>query len=64
MKTKPTGSSIKIKQPINVGSQEFTNNKYDYYKLLREEFPVCKGKVSIMDAYFISRYDDCVNFLK
>lgn len=64
MKTKPTGSSIKIKQPINVSSQEFTNNKYDYYKLLREEFPVCKGKVSIMDAYFISRYDDCVNFLK
>lgn len=64
MKTKPTDSSIKIKQPINVSSQEFTNNKYDYYKLLREEFPVCKGKVSIMDAYFISRYDDCVNFLK
>ncbi|MEM9923677.1 MAG: cytochrome P450 [Cyanobacteria bacterium P01_D01_bin.50] len=64
MKTKPKVSSIEIKQPINVSSQEFTNNKYDYYKLLREEFPVCKGKVSIMNAYFISRYDDCVNFLK
>lgn len=63
-KTKSTGNLVEIQQPINVSSQEFTNNKYDYYKLLREEFPVCKGKVSIMDAYFISRYDDCVNFLK
>ena len=62
--THPTKNKIEIKQPLNVNSKEFTDNKYEYYKLLREEYPVCKGKVSVMDAYFISRYDDCVNFLK
>ena len=61
---KPTDSQVEIKQPINVSSKEFTNNKYEYYKRLREEAPVCKGKVSVIDAYFLSRYDDCVNFLK
>ena len=60
----PTKNKIEIKEPIDVNSKEFTNNKYEYYKLLREEYPVCKGKVSVMDAYFLSRYDDCVNFLK
>ena len=62
--THPTKNKIEIKEPIDVNSKEFTNNKYEYYKLLREEYPVCKGKVSVMDAYFLSRYDDCVNFLK
>ncbi len=63
-KTQPIKSKIEIKEPININSKEFINNKYEYYKLLREEYPVCKGKVSVIDAYFISRYDDCVNFLK
>lgn len=62
--THPTKNKIEIKESIDVNSFEFTNNKYEYYKLLREEYPVCKGKVSVMDAYFLSRYDDCVNFLK
>lgn len=61
---KPKYSKLEIKEPLNVGSKEFTNNKYEYYKLLREEAPVCKGKVSVIDAYLISRYDDCVGFLK
>ncbi|MBV6623437.1 MAG: cytochrome P450 [Rivularia sp. (in: Bacteria)] len=59
-----TKRKIEIKEPLNVNSQEFTNNKYEYYKLLREDYPVCQGKVSVMDAYFLSRYDDCVSFLK
>ena len=62
--TQPTKTKIEIKEPINISSKEFTENKYEYYKLLREDYPVCKGKVSVMDAYFLSRYDDCVNFLK
>lgn len=61
---KPKYSKVEIKQPINVNSKEFTENKYKYYKRLREEAPVCKGKVSVMNAYFLSRYDDCVSFLK
>ena len=61
---KSQSGSLKVKQPINFSSKEFTENKYEYYKLLREDYPVCKGKVSILKGYFISRYDDCVNFLK
>lgn len=61
---KPVPSKVDIKEPVQVNSKEFTENKYEYYKLLREEAPVCKGKVSVIDAYLLSRYDDCVNFLK
>ncbi|MEO1761605.1 MAG: cytochrome P450 [Cyanobacteria bacterium J06629_18] len=62
--TYSTKSKIEIKEPLNINSKEFTFNKYEYYKLLREKYPVCKGRVSVMDAYFLSRYDDCVKFLK
>ncbi len=56
-----TGS---IKHPIKVNSKEFAQNKYKYYKWQREEAPVYKGKVSIINAYLLSRYDDCVCMLK
>jgi hypothetical protein len=32
--TQPTKTKIEIKEPLNVNSKEFTNNKYEYYKLL------------------------------
>jgi cytochrome P450 len=53
-----------IKQPINLSSKEVVANKYAYYRWLREEAPVYKGKISIINAYFLSRYDDCVQMLK
>jgi cytochrome P450 len=52
------------KPPTNLGSKAFIANKYAYYKWLREEAPVYKGKISIINAYFLSRYDDCVHMLK
>ncbi len=53
-----------IKHPIKVGSQEFNDNKLAIYEYLREEAPVYKGKVSIISAYFLSRYEDCLMVLK
>ncbi len=53
-----------IKHPINVSDKTFTANKYAYYKWLREEAPVYKGKLSVINAYFLSRYDDCARMLK
>jgi cytochrome P450 len=53
-----------IKQPINLGSKAFVANKYAYYKWLREEAPVCRGKIAIISTYLLSRYEDCVNMLK
>jgi len=53
-----------IKHPIDMSSWEFIQNKYAYYRWLREEAPVYKGKLSIINAYLLSRYDDCVAMLK
>lgn len=59
-----TQPPTKLKTPPDINSRVFYNNKYEYYKWLREESPVFKGKLSIIDIYFISRYDDCVDLLK
>lgn len=53
-----------IKKPINLASNAFHTNKYAYYTWLRENAPVYKGKISVINAYLLSRYDDCVAMLK
>ncbi len=53
-----------IKEPINLSSKEVSAKKYAYYQWLREETPVYRGKISLITAYFLSRYDDCVQMLK
>lgn len=53
-----------IKHPMDISSPSFIQNKYAYYRWLREEAPVYKGKLSIITAYLLSRYDDCVTMLK
>lgn len=50
--------------PFDFGSASFAANKYAYYRWLREEAPVYKGRISLFSAYFVSRYDDCVDLLK
>lgn len=57
-------SVIEIKHPINLGDRHFVNNKFAYYQWLRQEAPVYKGKMSLLNAYFVSRYEDCVSLLK
>jgi len=58
-------TTANVKRPVNLGSKEFANNKVTYFNWLRENDPVHKGKMmSIMNAYFLSRYDDCVAMLK
>lgn len=59
-----TQTHQKLQLPPDINSKEFANNKYEYYKWMREEAPVFRGKFSILEIYIISRYDDCVNFLK
>ena len=59
-----TQTAPKLKLPLDLNSKEFANNTYEYYKWMREESPVFRGKLSVLDVYVISRYDDCVNFLK
>ncbi|NJM99246.1 MAG: hypothetical protein HC800_20780, partial [Phormidesmis sp. RL_2_1] len=59
-----TQTASKLKFPPDLNSKEFADNKYEYYKWMREESPVFHGKISILDTYILSRYDDCVSFLK
>jgi len=59
-----TQTHQKLRLPPDINSKEFANNKYEYYKWMREEAPVFRGKFSILEIYITSRYDDCVNFLK
>jgi cytochrome P450 len=53
-----------IKHPIDISSPAFIQHKETYYRWLRAEAPVYKGKLSIISIYLLSRYDDCVAMLK
>lgn len=53
-----------IKHPINLTSKDVIANKQLIFKYLRDEAPVYKGKLMVLNAYFVSRYDDCTMILK
>lgn len=53
-----------FKLPLNLNSKDFIHHRYKYFRWLREEAPVYKGRISFISAYFVSRYDDCVFVLK
>ncbi|MEO1290704.1 MAG: cytochrome P450 [Chloroflexota bacterium] len=59
-----TLTDVEIKHKINIGNQHFIDNKQAYYRYLLEEAPVYQGKVSVLPAYLVSRYDDCLLVLK
>ena len=59
-----TQAPFKLQPPSNLNSQEFADNKYAYYKWMREEAPVFRSKFSVLDVYLVSRYEDCVALLK
>jgi cytochrome P450 len=42
-----------------MGSPEFVQHKYAWYRWMLEEAPVCQGKISLMKIHLVSRYDDC-----
>ncbi|MGB1253426.1 MAG: hypothetical protein ACPG8W_22625, partial [Candidatus Promineifilaceae bacterium] len=53
-----------VKRGVNIMSDDFHKNKNAYYKWLRENEPLHKGRLSVLRIYFLSRYDDCVSILK
>ncbi len=54
-----------MRRPLSLGSREFTDNKWAYFKWLRENDPVHKGKIlGPMKGTLLSKYDDCVSMLK
>jgi cytochrome P450 len=49
---------------INIGSEHFTEHKYEYYRHFREHMPVAPGKIAMMKVHLVSRYDDCLALTK
>ena len=50
--------------PKNIAGKDFNDNKYAYFEELRENSPVHKGKFFVMNATFLSRYQDCADILR
>lgn len=50
--------------PIKLGTTEFMQNRLEIYEFLRENHPVHKGKISVINAWLIARYDDCLAVVK
>lgn len=46
-------------RPINIASPEFGTHKYEWYRWMLEEAPVCQGRISLLKVHLVARYDDC-----
>ncbi|NRA06613.1 MAG: cytochrome P450 [Myxococcales bacterium] len=46
-------------QTINLGGPVFAEHKYDWYRWMLEEAPLCRGKISIIKLNMVARYEDC-----
>lgn len=55
-------SSIRL--PIDIMSQEFSDNKFNIYRWLHKNAPVHKAKASLINVYLVARYEDCAALLK
>jgi len=49
---------------VNLGSKAFIYNKYEYYAWMRDQAPVCPGKISLFRFKMLSRYEDCAKIAK
>ena len=49
--------------PIKLDGRHFGDHKYDYYAWMRDNAPVYKARVSVLNFHLITRYQDCVETL-
>ena len=60
----PLSSKLSPDRPLSLVDPGLVNNKYEYYKWLREHSPVHVGKIAMMKVHMLSRYDDCLMLMK
>ena len=53
-----------ISKPLDLASQDFADRRYEWYRWLLEEAPVCRGKISVMKVDLVARYEDCRTVLR
>ncbi|MEE2664188.1 MAG: cytochrome P450 [Myxococcota bacterium] len=46
-------------RPIDLSAPGFVQHKYDWYRWMLEEAPVCQGKISLLKLNLVARYEDC-----
>ncbi len=51
-------------KPLSLLSEDFQNNKYEYYRYLREHLPVHSARIAFVKLMVVSRYEDCLNLVK
>ena len=51
-------------QPITITGKHYLSHQAEYHRWMRESAPVCIGKLYWMEAYLVSRYEDCNFVLK
>jgi cytochrome P450 len=55
---------LNLSKPVDLGSADFSTNKYAYYPWLLEEAPVFEARISFMKIMAVTRYEDCVELLR
>ncbi len=50
--------------PLNLSDIHYIQNKHAYHAWIRENTPVIKAKISVINVYCVSRYEDCLMVLK
>jgi cytochrome P450 len=48
-----------LSKPISLNDRDFQRNKYEWYRWMLEEAPVCAGKISVLKVNLVTRYEDC-----
>lgn len=46
-------------RPVDLGSADFGRRKYDWYRWMLEEAPVCPGRISVLKVTLVARHADC-----
>ena len=53
-----------LTKPLNLSSPEFVNNSFEFCDEIREQAPVYRAKISLLNIYTVARYEDCAAILK
>ena len=52
-----------LRQPVKLADQAFVDAKYAVYARMREEAPVCRVRMSGLEMFAVSHYQDCVDLV-
>ncbi len=63
MAAAPALAAFDPSRPFEIGSREFVNHQFDWYRVLLEETPVTTSRLAWMKVSLVVRYEDCRTLL-